>query len=59
MDPKVLVDLYGEQQPASPLDKLLAGAIVFDRLDGFDFRGRRRIASGNLGSDRMQHKWND
>ena len=27
--------LYGEQRPNSPLDKLLAGALVFDRLDGF------------------------
>ena len=37
-DSQVLADLYGEQQPGSALDKLLAGAIVFDRLDGFDFR---------------------
>lgn len=27
--------LYGEQELGSPLDKLLSGALVFDRLDGF------------------------
>lgn len=27
--------LYGSQYPGSPLDKLLSGALVFDRLDGF------------------------
>ena len=28
--------VYGEHFPGSPLDKLLAGALVFDRLDGFN-----------------------
>lgn len=27
--------LFGEQEPDSPLDKLLSGALIFDRLDGF------------------------
>ena len=37
-DDNAIFGLYGEQRPGSPLDKLLSGAIVFDRLDGFDFR---------------------
>ena len=28
--------IYGEHFPGSPLDKLLTGALVFDRLDGFN-----------------------
>lgn len=31
-------NLYGPQKKGSPLDKLLSGALVFDRVDGFDFR---------------------
>jgi len=31
-----LIYLYGEHLPGSPLDKLLSGAIAFDRLDLFD-----------------------
>ncbi len=30
-------DLYGEHEPGTPLYKLLAGSLVFDRLDGFRF----------------------
>ena len=39
LDEGALEMLYGEQPVDSPLDKLLSGAIVFDRLDGFEFRG--------------------
>ena len=28
--------VYGEHLPGSPVDKFLSGALVFDRLDGFD-----------------------
>ena len=28
-------ELFGPQTPGSPLDRLLSGALVFDRLDGF------------------------
>lgn len=28
-------ELFGAQRPGSPIDKLLSGALVFDRLDGF------------------------
>lgn len=28
--------LYGEHKPGSPVDKLLSGALVFDRVDGFE-----------------------
>lgn len=38
----VLVNVYGELKRGSALDKLLAGSIVFDRLDGFDFRGESK-----------------
>ena len=31
-----MLDIFGEQIPGSPIDKLLSGAIVFDRLDLFD-----------------------
>lgn len=30
-------DLYGPQFLNSPLDKLLSGSVVFDRMDGFDY----------------------
>jgi len=39
LDEGALKVLYGEQPVDSPLDRLLNGAIVFDRLDGFEFRG--------------------
>lgn len=33
---EAMIDIFGEQTPGSPIDKLLSGAIVFDRLDLFD-----------------------
>jgi len=35
---ELFTNLYGRQKKGSPLDKLLSGALVFDRLDGFEFR---------------------
>ena len=35
--------LYGEQQPQSPIDKLLSGALIFDRLDGFTVSQKDRF----------------
>jgi len=31
-----MIEVFGEHPPGSPLDKLLSGAIAFDRLDLFD-----------------------
>lgn len=37
--PDMLSELYGEQKAESPIDKLLAGALIFDHMDGFLVNG--------------------
>ena len=49
----LISDLYGELVPDSPLDKLLSGAVVFDRLDGFELNYYR----SNMTKDPFLRAW--